>query len=259
VRRGLGAAMLLAFVGLVGSINLLAAHLRRALQTPGDLEPSQRALESFLASPLDLHDAIAWIFVAVASAFAVLAAWKFYGLDDPYPHYGALDRRRAEREDGYADLKAELIDEMTEIRDARVAEMEDFKTQLENNVRLHGQILSHRATLRQQFQQYVDYLEEVANALLSTYRDANRAARETDPPPHFHARWVLPRTTVSGAAPEVVDVEAIRRTIKETADELEASLNRVEDLYRSHIRGYQTIEDLPKEKLHRAAKISQAA
>lgn len=257
--KGLGIAMLGLFAVLAGGLNLLGAHLRESLRDPSIGNPTTAAWESFAAQPFGVNDAMAWIFVTISTFFAIGAAIDFYKLDDPYPGYGDVDRRRNACEEAYADTKAELIDEMTDIRDTRIGEMQEQKAGLETDFREYSQILSHRASLFRQFQQHLEYLETTANTLLSVYREANRAARDDEAPQHFGDRWRLERPQITESVTGVLDAADMRQKIEDTSTVLEEAIRETEERYREHLHRYNAIEDLPREKLTRVATSSQAA
>jgi hypothetical protein len=50
--------------------------------------------------------------------------------------------------------------------------------------------------------QHLDYLEQCGNDLLTTYREANRMARNTLSPAHFSQRWQLSRPADLAFGPE---------------------------------------------------------
>lgn len=257
VRTAGGLLVVVTATGLVG-LSLLGAHLRTALKS-GAVEYDQTALTTFLANPFDLGDAVSWLFVLLTAGFAVIAVVDYLRMDDPYFGYGAHDRSLREKEQDYADEKANLIGEMTVIRDEHVGRMREELEQMRAHLSSHDRIMAARAALGSDFSGHLDYLEGVANTLLGTYRGANGNARKTPAPEHFGQRWKLPRPDIMVGPQAQVDLAEIRRKVAETTSSLETSISQVQTACQEYLRKYDTIEELPREELARGPSQTQAA
>ena len=112
----LGFLLLLFYLALAIGLNLTLAHLR---ETPPSLtgDVGEQVLQQLLHTPHVLHDVNSWVFFCIGFIFSLVAMTDGILFTDPYPGYAAMEKRWLEAGRHYTDRKAELIDELRDIRD----------------------------------------------------------------------------------------------------------------------------------------------
>lgn len=239
------------YFAFVLGLSLLGAHLRNEMNSGAD-DYARAALDSFLITPFSVRDATSLLFVVVTVAFAIGAAIDIFKMDDPIFGYGRRHRKLQETERDYAEMKATLVGEMTDIREDRVNFMNDQLVQMRNHLNTHQSIIENRTLQYSRFIEYLNYLENTGNTLLSRYRDANRETREVPEPAHFGKPWQLPRPPLSEATAISDEVPEVRRKVEETSEILEQSIHELETHYVSHVHRYDKIEELSREEIRDA-------
>jgi hypothetical protein len=68
-------------------------------------------------TPFYLQSLWSWLLFVLGVAISGSAMWKGYALDDPYPGYGGVARRRRKAVDAYNEERRALIDNATAIAD----------------------------------------------------------------------------------------------------------------------------------------------
>ena len=226
--------------------NLVAGHYRDA-KAAGIPSPETAALGLFAHRLLLFDSLYSYGLLAAGLIFAAVSATVAFSEDDPYPGYGPIYRRHEERCEGYADAIKEALDELKEIRDQATSSAAAIRAQLGAQFRERGQILTARETHRIRYREHQEYLEEIGNFLLGSYRAENvRSRGDGLTPKHFNKRWQLRRTElpVDEAEPSI-DGEVLR-----AQEMLEASIKRIADAYQEAIRSFEHLDKI-KEGLAR--------
>ncbi|HYC02404.1 MAG TPA: hypothetical protein VED40_03880 [Azospirillaceae bacterium] len=258
--RLLGLTGLLVLPALLLLYNLGVAHYRDALGGDAPELAAQAALASLKADLLDIKDIESWMLVLAGIAFGLIAAFDTYRFDDPYPGYGRIWRRVQEANEFYAEEKRELTEELADIKNGAVEEMERIRQDVSHRKGQFINMIGSRDQLRANFTAHLDHLEACANDLLRTYRDANKAARRTPPPPHFAARWPLPRP----GEPEIDPFAGLSATIfdEETEKVVTALQRYIDELNAAFLEAmgqYKRIDQLSLKDFENGATPDQAA
>lgn len=169
------------------------AHYRDIYQTAGDATRVGDAWASLVHAPFGIQSISSWLLFAAGLFFSGAAAWKGYGLDDPYPGYGALERRRRAAADDYRIERDGLINEAGEIADDYAGNATSAIERLRASSSQRQQLLNARARALAEYTAHENDLAHAAHQLLTIYRDANRANRTSPPPAHFGERFVFPK------------------------------------------------------------------
>jgi hypothetical protein len=180
-------AIVVLLAGLAGLvvINAFVGHYRDAYERVGDALVMRDVWAHLLALPADLSRLESWLLFVLGVFFAGLGFNKGYHLDDPYPGYGEVDRRRHAAESTYAQNRQMRIDDATAARDRAIENIANGIERLRGAAAQRDQIVGARAGLVANVASHEAHLEQAAGALLATYREANRKARTTNAPAHF--------------------------------------------------------------------------
>lgn len=188
-KRVVGYALLTIWLVLAVGFNLAVGHYRDALEALYDDAPV-RALDSFLAAPFGLAGFHSWILFAVGMGFSVIALADGWSMDDPYPGYGALDRRFLRAKERYLEERGDHIEMISELYEGAVQAVSATLNQISKRRAESEQIGAGLTSLRQSYYAHLRYLEDAANGLIQIYRDANRTARPPKTTPvSFRKRW----------------------------------------------------------------------
>lgn len=237
-RRLIGAWATGVWVAATLAWNLLAGHYRDA-KALGLANPESAALAMFPSWPDSIYS---WGLLVAGIAFAVGAFLSGYKMDDPYPDYGPIFRRHAERCSDYSYNFEDAIDELAETRDEAIGEATDVRSELSKQLTVQRQVLSHRASLLARYEQYATNLEATANALIQEYRSANRSTRSTEAPAYFTGSWTMPRHSFP-----MVEVSSVsQEQIDDVEKKLEAAVYDVSNAFEDAITSFETLEHLKR-------------
>lgn len=224
LRKCLGGLALPLALAAALAVGLLIAHFRDALAE--DLDDAPRAaLESLRRDPLGLKAVHSWALLGVSLVCAVVAMGDAYRLDDPYPGYAALDRRRRRAQDDYGLELEELRAELETLKDASLTALDRALAEARAVLHaLHQAIEQKRATgLR--LQHALADVDHCLDTLLGRFRDLNRLYRSGPAPAYFAARPPL------AALPwPDFSVEQDLKKYAEQAALLSGFVDRMEDL-----------------------------
>ena len=186
-RKLLGTIWLILWITITIAFNLLVAHYRELSEVlitdPGI---PQQIMNEFIANPIGLDDFPSWVLFGIGILFALIALLDMFTLDDAYPFYGKLDRKYQRLCQEYADLRSEIIHELSAPRTEIAGEIAiaiDAIDKQENN-RIHLQA-SWNGILAE-YQTSIESLNNQCNQLLQIYRSANREARSSKSPDRFN-------------------------------------------------------------------------
>jgi hypothetical protein len=171
--------------------------------------------------------------------FNVAAAFDRWKMDDPYPGYGELARRREALESEYICQKQEVENYLAEIKDNALTAVAALSSEIEALKEEHRAIVLSRTNLIERFRGHMQYLEQCGNELLTVYRRANSSRRSTPPPSHFHCKWRLPQIAYSLQSGKVPKIEA--DTLVENVREVRTTII---EAFRKSMDEFHTIEAL---------------
>jgi hypothetical protein len=233
VRKAIGILATSAAICGIIFLHFFIAQYRDVVASSGEDGALKIALQKIRTEPWAFNDLSSFYLFGLGALFGFSAYWKGYHLDDPYPGYGPVSRRAHEAEVDYDDAYRDHFDELAQVRDETVKIFDVAITNMPHEAEVARSARDRALMHAQQLPAYEDHLEEVANSLLSRYREANREARSTPAPEHFEVRWKLqPRTDpyslgISAEPAHVETVDAVLDEIRVLHDEV---LNRYQEL-----------------------------
>jgi len=144
------------------------------------------AWQRFALNPVGFDDVFSWILVVLALIFAIFAAYKGYGLDDPYPGYGVLDRELEARRARYETAKAEYCRLGDQVFDRTLQEQAHLFADVKSNIDYYQQLLSQSDDQRRAFVHDVAEIQDACNIVLKRYRQTNVRVRVSPAPFYFN-------------------------------------------------------------------------
>jgi hypothetical protein len=248
VRQLLSAVGCCVYVVFVLTSNLLVAHYRDAFEATGGERAAARALDSLMENPFQLQDVSGWFLFLMGCAFAGIAAYDGFRLDDTYPGYGRVARLAEEAKRDYIAEKESVLSTVVAIRDAGMRAADELVADIDVRRAHYESLIAEKRRLLESYEQHLRYVEQCANDLLSIYRDANRGARTNEPPPHFSHRYNSvqrpPVRRISDVLAETPGgVTDVRRALNDIVDEHGRKLRHE---YQSALAAFELVEDLDR-------------
>jgi len=182
---------LLGFLGWIGfftfaiAFNFLVAHFRKALEEMPWEEAAAAVRESMIASPLDLGNFNAIIIALFGFLVAVMSFIDIRIWQDPRPGYNAIYNDLQGAIDDYAEEYETAKNTLDALYDRSSSALNTEALRLRGQVREAASARAAQSTLCANLDAFLTESEQVANALLRSYREANERARETKPPAYF--------------------------------------------------------------------------
>lgn len=161
-----------AFV-LVIALNLLIAHYREAfVLAAGGAQGVDFAsvLSRVATAPWSIREATSWMLGALGIVLNFVAAWKIYGIFDPYPGFGKIAKRLEDAAGKYSDRQRDVIQVLSDHRDAAHEEMNQIIDAVSARRHEFEVALRGRERLRKLFDAHLDGLERSASQLRQIYR-----------------------------------------------------------------------------------------
>ena len=247
IRKLFGLASLMAWLAFVVGLNLTLAHYREAAGAFVS-DAGQEVLVRLRTAPLGIIDIKSWLFFGIGMLCSLIAFGDSYLIFDPYPGYGMLEKRRAAAYDAYIARKTELIAMLLGIRDQAIEILEEANRDLSIRRGEYDAILESRNRLLRLFETHQTHLDRTANALLASYREANKRSRTTPPPPRFAAPYVLEKIPTEHELSPVSARDDLRRSISESQAVLVDQVKAIHDEFERAFATYREIDDLVEEK-----------
>jgi hypothetical protein len=247
IRKLFGLVALIGYVVLAVLLNLTLAHYREAA---GSLvsDAGQEVLVRLRTNPLGIADVKSWLFFGIGIMCSLIAFGDSYLIFDPYPGYGMLEKRRAGAYEAYINRKNELIAALLTIRDQAIEILEEANRDLSVRRSEYDAILESRTRLLRLFEAHQAHLDRTANALLTTYREANKRSRKTPPPPRFAAPYVLEKISTEHEQLPIAARDDLRHSIKESQGVLVDQVRAIHDEFERAFASYREIDDLVEEQ-----------
>lgn len=228
---------LIGWIGAAIALAVIAAiayyadfYIAAVLANP---EASNRdVFDALLATPLDVVSAIAnWKGFALVVMTGLLAMLLAYHSDDPYPAYGAVQRRYYRARDARDDLIARLRQRVNGLIDGSEAEIAGICKDFKSKVRAFTSLVEKSERNPSMLREYDAELEDACNIVLDRYRAANAAARQSESPLSF-AEYMCFNPDSEMDTPQLVNGKGHVTELQTAAAELEKEA----DLARQKLR-----------------------
>lgn len=242
-RKLVGLVSLALYLGLATLLNLGLAHYRDAA-TGFVTDGGRLVMERLQSSPWQLDDLMSWILFGIGLGFSIIAFIDAYLWTDPYPQYGAVQKRLEQRRLEYTSLKKKLIEELDDVRQDYVDQINEISNDLSKRRREFDMIISHRARLVSLFDQHQAQLSTVAGTLTHIYRRANERKRTIPAPEYFAQAIEIPAVSVRFDNDREIKSTELDGWIRETTDLLGHEVAAIHKEYETAFEQYQRLDDL---------------
>jgi hypothetical protein len=234
--KSLGFLIVLVGICSLVALHAFAAHLRDATASVGEDRAFSVALQALTTTPWRLADLSSYYLFGLGTLFGISSFWKGHSFDDPYPGYGAANRRMIAARDEYSDEHGLLFGDLEEIKEDTVQQLTEGIDRIPLFPQRAENIRIQRDALIEQFRAYEKSIETAANLLLQLYRDENRVNRATRPPAHFDNQWKLPYSFL-----ETDRVIGLTRKTSSSPLDIDQCLQDLRELSRLLLREYESL------------------
>lgn len=237
-----GALGLIAYLAFAIGLNLGLAHFRdiAAYGAGGGSE----ALNQMLRSPFSLRDINSWIFFGVGMAFSAASCLDGLFFDDPFPGYGAIEKRRLAAHDAYLAATEALRSRLKDVRDDANEQLKELQRDLNIRRSYHDATLAARSQIIDLFRAHERQLQGAGNLLLSRYREANQTARTTKPPRHFDKPWLITPMPIDVASNDAALREALKARIEDNQKVVDSHFLAMYAEFDKAMEAYRNIDEL---------------
>ncbi|TBF26332.1 hypothetical protein ELG88_28525 (plasmid) [Rhizobium leguminosarum] len=239
----LGFCGLVAYISVALGINLALAHYREVSSTVLSGAGAQ-VISRLGNAPLELAELNSWVLFAVGLLFSILAFIDGCYLTDPYPGFAGVRKRLDSARANYIDRKLELIDNLRDIRDDHNAKIEEIVRDLSGRRQECAAIIAHRTRTVGLFAEHQSNLERAGNALLTIYRDANRASRTEPEPDYFSQPYKLERLTPVLRTSEEWDDAVLSGRIQAAQAELSEQIRKIGAEFEAAVENYHKLDNI---------------
>ena len=186
--------------------NLVVGHLRDVMKGSGSTIPlngggeieslvdfSGGVWESFLASPVGFNEPETFLLVIAGILSFVLASWKGYERDDPYPGYGKISKSFERAMKAYTKAREEHIEGLTEILETGLEELNRIEKEANVKREEYDRDVNLGLSEIRKFPGHINKLEKDMQLAIQMIRDANMEEREAPPPKYFGNINIFPK------------------------------------------------------------------
>lgn len=249
----LGSVGLVAYLGIALFINLALAHYREAAATilTG---ASKEVMAKLWASPLGLVDLSSWALFGIGVLFSVIAFIDGCSMTDPYPGFAGVQKRLNAAREAYVDRRAELIEDLRDVRDQHNEKVEQIIRDLSGRRLEARAIIQHRVRCADLFIEHQNQLERSVNQLLTLYREANRAARTEPEPKYFTVAYKMERLKPLQQFAEEWNDDDLAARIKIATAELSEQMLKIAAEFENAIDRYRKLDIIVPESVNGQAQ-----
>jgi hypothetical protein len=245
----LGLLGLVAYVAIALGVNLALAHYREVSATVFS-GAGVEVMTRLKTSPLGLQELNSWLLFGVGLMFSLFAFIDGCYLTDPYPGFAGVQKRLDAARSRYIDRKLDLIDDLRTVRDDHNEKVQEIVRDLSARRKESAAIISHRQRTSALFNEHQNHLERTANALLTLYRNANRAARTEPEPSYFSKPYILERLTPILRTTDEADDRELAGRIQQAQAELSEQIRKIGAEFEAAVDQYHKLDTLFPEKAH---------
>ena len=172
-----------------------------------------------------------WGFWLASVGFALLALFKVHRMDDPYPGFGASERRLRRSEQDVQEERDRWVRELEHRRAECVAELDALADELDDAADRLVTIGNVHDKLRNGWTPYVESLRSTHRALVGQFRQENLAARTAPAPAWFDEAPALDVAAFGADAQELPDIRAAGVAVRALQHDAAARSIRLTERY----------------------------
>ncbi len=258
IKKLFGLLFAIAWVLFAIGYNAAVAHFRDAVETTLEWrEAGEIAIQTLVSNPISLNTMESYVLFLLGFFISIVSLLKGYHSSDPHPGYSKVARDVIEARDEYIDHLEESIETLAQHRDEAVEALHEARDEVERQVRDSVDALYGQKALNSNLSPFLAQCNIVANYLLSVYRDANKAAREDEPPAYFQEEFAFEEF----ASPVADDDRRARaeEQARGVSNMVEASVKEIFDVFHHAVQDHYEIDELEGNYVERVKKHAPVA
>lgn len=239
----LGLAILGFWLCYALGFNLAVAHFRDGVEQTGDWAfAAENALTTLTQDPLAIASIESWLLVIIGGLISLLAFLKGLTTDDFYPGYGKVSRAVIDARFVYAQTLEAALGELEKKRDIAIEELRDAHDEVQQGIGDAVDALFGQSSLRSQLSSFLEQCDVKTARLLSIYRDANSALRDTPPPKSFSKQYKFSSfNQTEEAEPRRTNAE---KEAEKVGDLVDKTIQEIFEAYEKSVRTYREVDDI---------------
>lgn len=243
LKKLIGLTFFFAWVGFAVTYNLGVAHFRDAVERIGEWrEAGIVAIETLLANPVSLNTMESYVLFILGAFISVLSFLKGYNHSDPYPGYAKVAQDVVDAREEYVEYLEESIETLAEHRDDAVNSLRAANDEVHRNINDSIDALYGQKALQSNLSPFLEQCNVAANYLLAVYRDANKAAREDDPPSYFNKPFSFQLFEMPKE--EIERREEAEQQAKDVAELVNRSIQDIFEVFHEAVQAHYEIDEL---------------
>ena len=251
-RRVVGVLATLTFIAWAIFLNLAIAHFRDLFIVNAGQVAMDELARQLLGTPFHLMDAQSWLLGLMGLALCIASLVDAMGLDDPYPGYGELGRRRREAVQQFADHMTQCLEGLQDRRNAAIQDMTSVIDEMRSSEYELRLAIEGRERLHHNYVGYLDHLASSLERLVLRYREANLRVRTTPEPAYFRGRPTKPLFLEhSSSLAPLPDITTDSRAV--VIERMEHYIGEVNAAFQTALSRYETVGELTQETSANAA------
>lgn len=151
---------------------------------------SKLAWEQFRRD-LFFNDVISWLLVILALVFGVIAFWKGYRVDDPYPGYGQVARKYEQAKAAYEHERKRYTDAVDATFTKAGRNQQELLRAVRRDIEYFQDLARRSETEVARFGHQARELAEACSNIVFRYRDLNRQVATSPAPAYFREPAML--------------------------------------------------------------------
>lgn len=180
-----GVAATVSYVLFVLLLNLVIAHFRDLFVSGIGQVKAADIEQRLAAAPLTFTDAKSWLLGMLGLGLSLTAVIDASGLEDTYPGYGAVGRRREAAIARYAEARSRCFEGLQGLRNVAIEDMGQVIEMMRSSQYDLQLAVEGRTRLFQNYRADLDHLATAHEHLLRRYREANVRTRTIAAPTYF--------------------------------------------------------------------------
>lgn len=240
-------------LSLLACLHLATAHYREELTRNPDFGEQGMTILPVLSNawsnPFALQDFESFLLVCIGIVITVIAIWKGYTWDDPYPGYGKVHREWKKVDDRMISLESTLKEEIARAYDQAVTEVRNIPAQIRKEEQELSELQSDIEAFMRCCDSYYANARNAALNLVSTFRSVLQEVLDD------RDRFPITEELLEGEGgledlDPSEDQEAIEEMIVDRFDNLQQGLEQYEKQQSEFLQRLE--EDLIRTTSHKA-------
>lgn len=176
-----------AFIAWMVSYNLFVSHYREAAQQNPE-NAQQAAFDAMLTNHFTLEQPDSYLLLVIGAIISIVGVWTGYYWRDPIPGYEKIGSLHKQAKNSFRRLHRIYLQEIRGAREKALDGISAAASRSRSHLDMMGDLIRRKEHLIRNFQKYRKLAEEICNALIRIYQDANEKARKTPAPAYFNTK-----------------------------------------------------------------------